>query len=328
MDDSANSMSTIEKAAARLVKTPKAEKQVGKIADKPSLEEVEEVQVQSVPEESLSKSKEIRADTAPEPIRSSQPDLLHDRTCELDFAMLLENGFLVPGHTNAKQNQEFRRIKRPLLLNLQPQVKGNHSKPTNVIFVTSALPAEGKTFVSLNLALSLAGELDRSVLLVDGDAAKGDLSRWMGIYEEPGLVDLLTAKNGYGEGSIIDTNVDRLSVMPCGDKTDNLDELYASDLMANIIEGLASRDPNRVIVVDGPPLLATTEAAVLAQLMGQTVMVVEANKTPQAAVEQAIGHLEGSQLVSLLLNKAEGSSPSGYGYGYGYGYGQEAAGGN
>ncbi len=321
MDDIPNSMSTIEKAAARLVKTPKSERQGDKIADNPSLREIEEVPVQSAPEESHSGNKEKRTEPTAHP---SRPDLLHDRTCELDFTMLLENGFLVPGHTNAKQSQEFRRIKRPLLLNLQPQVQENQVKPTNVIFVTSALPAEGKTFISLNLALSLAGELDRSILLIDGDAAKGDLSRWMGINEEPGLVDLLTAKNGYGEGSIIDTNVDRLSVMSCGEKAENLDELYASDLMVSIINGLAHKQPNRVIVVDGPPLLATTEAAVLAQLMGQTVMVVEANKTPQAAVEQAISHLEGSQLVNLLLNKTQGTSANGYGYGYG----QETVGGN
>ena len=316
-------MSTIEKAAARLVKTPKAEKQKAKLVDETS---TAASQIQSVPDE----REPVPVNTTAEFAQKSPSDVLHDRTCELDFPMLIENGFLVPGHSNEKQNQEFRRIKRPLLLNLQSQVQSELSKPTNVIFVTSALPAEGKTFVSLNLALSLAGELDRSVLLVDGDAAKGDLSRWMGIYNEPGLVDLLTSKNGYGEGSIIDTNVERLSVMPCGKRTDNLDELYASDLMTNILHGLSSRDANRVVVVDGPPLLATTEAAVLAQLMGQTVMVVEANKTPQAAVEQAINHLEGSQLVSLLLNKAEGSPTGGYGYGYGYGYGsnKEVAGGN
>ena len=167
------------------------------------------------------------------------------------------------------------------------------------------------------------------MLLIDGDAAKGDLSRWMGIYEEPGLVDLLTSNDVQAEKSIIETNVDRLSVMPCGVKTENLDELYASDLMSTIINGLTGRFSNRIVIVDGPPSLATTEAAVLAQLMGQTLMVVEANKTAQSAVQDAISQLEGLQLVSLLLNKAEASGATGYGYGYGYGYGhQEAAGGN
>ena len=298
-------MSTIEKAAARLVKSAIAKPSAGIDQERP---------------------KELGLDSSVSQTRSelSKPPS-YGRTCELDFEMLMENGFLVPGHNNQKQGQEFRRIKRPLLLNLQPGM--THERPPSVIFITSALPGEGKTFVSLNLALSLAGELDKSVLLIDGDSAKADMSRWLGINEEKGLVDFVSEANVPElEDAIIATNVDRLAVMSCGKRRDNLDEIYASAAMSRYIEQLALRDPNRLIIVDGPPLLATTEAAVLAHLMGQTVLVVEANKTPQAAVEQAIGHLEGAQLVSLLLNKAEGSSPSGYGYGYGYG--QEAAGGN
>lgn len=196
--------------------------------------------------------------------------------------------------------------------------------PTNVILITSAVPGEGKTFVSLNLALSLAAELDRRVLLIDGDAAKGDLSRWMGIHGQLGMVDLLRKGRGYGESAIIDTNVERLEVMPCGELPDNLDEIYASHLMETFIEGLAAHDPSRIVVIDGPPLIATTEASVLARRMGQVVMVVEANKTPQALVEQAAGQLEGLQCVSLLLNKATGTGTSGYGYGgYGYSYGND-----
>jgi protein-tyrosine kinase len=145
------------------------------------------------------------------------------------------------------------------------------------------------------------------------------LSRWMGIHGENGLVDLLTTGVGYGESSIIDTNVDRLRVMPCGKVADNLDELYASSLMKVLMAGLAEFDKDRVLVVDGPPLIATTEASVLARGMGQVVMVVEANKTPQAAVEQAAAQLEGCQSVSMLLNKASASSSSAYGYGYGSG---------
>ncbi len=305
-------MSTIEKAAARLVKKPNLAKTLPPVE---SLEPNQPEQLASA--NSLDSSAAHRLDL------SHTEGTSQGHTCELDFPMLLENGFLVPGHSNLSQNQEFRRIKRPLLLNMQTQIRAEQPKPTNIIYVTSALPAEGKTFVSLNLALSLAGELDLSVMLVDGDATKGDLSRWMGIYSERGLVDLLTSSNRDAESAVIGTNVDRLSVMPCGNRTDNLDELYASDLMSNLIDNLANHDTNRVIVVDGPPLLATTEAAVLAQLMGQTVVVVEANKTPQAAVEKAIGQLEGAQLVSLLLNKADGTTTSDYSYGSGYGSGKE-----
>ncbi|MCR9258209.1 MAG: P-loop NTPase [Pseudomonadaceae bacterium] len=303
-------MSTIEKAAAKLVSKKKIVQ--------PSESVVEKVDTRAA--DVAVNVSGIDNKIAEE---SSTTTILH-QTCELDFEMLAENGFLVPGHNNPQQSQEFRRIKRPLLLNQQPKIAADLPLPTNVIFITSAMPGEGKTFVSLNLALSLAAELDKSVLLIDGDAAKQDLSRWMGIADQPGLVDLLTTGKPYAESSIIDTNVDRLQVMPCGAMVDNLDELYASKLMDTLLSGLASFDSNRILIVDGPPLIATTEAAVLARRMGQVVLVVEANKTPQSAVEQAAAQLEGCQLVSSLLNKATGSNSAGYGYGYGYGYGQHA----
>ena len=303
-------MSTIEKAAAKLVSKKKTVQPSESVADKSDIQTPAiAVQVSEVDNKT---------------VENTAPTTVLHQTCELDFEMLAENGFLVPGHNNPQQSQEFRRIKRPLLLNQQPKIAAELPLPTNVIFITSALPGEGKTFVSLNLALSLAAELDKRVLLIDGDAAKQDLSRWMGIAEQPGLVDLLTSGKPYAESSIIDTNVERLQVMPCGSMVDNLDELYASRLMDTLLSGLASFDSNRILIVDGPPLIATTEAAVLARRMGQVVLVVEANKTPQSAVEQAAAQLEGCQLVSTLLNKATGSSSAGYGYGYGYGYGQHA----
>ena len=299
-------MSTIEKAAARLVASKKPIVQVPSEADPLS----------------GSESAETIQSNANKPVTETSSGL--HQTCELNFSMLAENGFLVPGHKNPQQAQEFRRIKRPLLLNQQPKLAAEYALPTNVIFITSAMPGEGKTFVSLNLALSLAAELDKHVLLIDGDAAKGDLSKWMGIHEQPGLVDLLASGQSFGENHIIDTNVERMQVMSCGKMTDNLDELYASTLMDTLMSGLSGHNRDRVVIVDGPPLIETTEASVLARHMGQVVMVVEANKTPQSAVEQAASQLEGCQLVSMLLNKASASSSAGYGYGYGYSYGQDS----
>ena len=242
-------------------------------------------------------------------------------TCELDFAWLAENGFLVPGHSDEQHALEFRRIKRPLLLNTQ-RVKAEREKyPANLILVTSSLPAEGKTFVALNLALSLAAEVDRTVLLIDGDVATGDLSRWMGIYEEPGLADLLVAGKRNTDGLVFETNVDRLEVLPCGRLTENLDELFASEFMDDFMGSLARQSTQRILVVDGPPLLATTEASVLAHHMGQIVMVVEVNKTPQVAAQQAVDQIKDCKNVSVLLNKVTRSeATTRYGYGNGYSY--------
>ena len=296
-------MSTIEKAAARLRSRPVA---------KPMQEPVAQPgQPHALDEHALD-----------DRVASTEH---HELTCELNLPYLADNGFIVPGHQNAVQAREFRRIKRPLLLNLQPAIARDLERLPNSILITSALPGEGKTFVSLNLALSLAAELDKSVLLIDGDAAKGDLSRWMGIHDHPGLVDILSSGRTDAESVVLDTNLERLQVMSCGKSVDNLDELYASQLMDKVMHSLCAPNPNRILVIDAPPLIATTEAAVLARQSGQVVMIVEANKTPQSAVEEAAQQLEGCQLVSMMLNKATGSGNVGYGYGYGYGYGESSS---
>ncbi len=314
-------MSTIEKAAAKLV--TKHGSGLPSTRDSTSIAEKAADKVGQIGRDSTAQIGHSVDNPGARPA-PSMPLPPPTKVCELDFEWLGENGFLVPGSKNQQQAQEFRRIKRPLLLNLQPQVAAEYPLPTNVIFVTSSVPGEGKTFVSLNLALSLSAELDRQVLLIDGDAAKGDLSKWLGINEEKGLVDHLRMGDGDLEEAVIGTNVERLSVMPSGMMSDNIDELFASTLMGTVVQNLAARSESRIILVDGPPLIATTEAAVLARRMGQVVMVVEANKTPQSLVEEAASQLVGSQLVSLLLNKATTTGSNNYGYGYGYGYGAHA----
>ena len=187
-------MSTIEKAAARLVAKGKPKTETvtpGDIAEEESITPAPDEQGRAndlsaytddaQPHLSLEQTAEPAAEafTAPEPAQAGenaeakprrQPSAAYDHRCELDFEWLAESGFLVPGHENPQQSQDFRRIKRPLLLNAQPKLAEHLSQPTNVIFVTSAVPGEGKTFVSMNLALSMAAELDKRVLLIDGDA--------------------------------------------------------------------------------------------------------------------------------------------------------------
>lgn len=290
-------MSTIEKAAARL-----ATRQRG-----------------TRPPEPVPPAREIgplRPAAGPPPTRF----------CDLDLEQLRQRGFLTPAAPRSALAQEMRRIKRPLLLNIQKAIateaNGTAEPPANLIMITSALPGEGKTFVSINLAMSMAAELDRRVLLVDADIARGDLSQQLGIHAERGLSDLLRENSYLSEEGVLTTNVERLSVLPAGPVVDNVDELFASAQMALIARALADADPDRVIIFDASPLLATTEAAVLAQRVGQTVMVVEANQTPQDAVGQALTQLDGCANVSLVLNKTTGKDAGGYGYGYGA-YGQE-----
>jgi len=237
-------------------------------------------------------------------LRGDLPVKADNPVVELDSATLAESGVLVPGHRQHELAREFRRAKQLLLQNLHaaPEVK-----PKNLVLVTSSLPEEGKTFVALNLALSLAAEMDHCVLLVDCDPATHGLSRMLGIEEHPGIVDKLAAGETNVERCILRTNVEQLHLLASGASVEHLHELYASHLMNELLLGLLDWAPNMVIVFDGPPLITTSEAAVLARSMGQTVLVVEEGKTPTKVVEQAASQLEGCQCVSGLLNKVKGS---------------------
>jgi len=296
-------MSTIEKAAAKLALR-------GRKAFSPDSgrAEVEEI--------------------APQPL--SRPTIMQGKAqgfldaathfCDIDLTGLAEKGYLTPGEGRSQLAQEMRRIKRPLLMNIQrEQAKPTGHPPANLILITSSLPGEGKTFISINLAISLSAELDRRVLLVDADVSKGGITEQLGIQVHRGLSDLLYETNYVSEDAVLTSNIERLSILPAGGNTDQIDELFASELMGTIARSLAEADPDRVVLFDAPPLLATTEAAVLARHMGQVVVVVEANKTPQDAVAHSVAQLEGCANVSMILNKTSQRDSGAYGYGYAQG---------
>lgn len=243
---------------------------------------------------------------------------------DLNFQILETEGFLTPGEGRSQLAQEMRRIKRPLLMNMRrdgAQAAG-YTQPTNLMMVSSALPNEGKTYISINLAMSIAAEMNRKVLLVDGDVAKGHVSRTLGFAPDYGLSQILNSADLSEHGAIYDTNVPGLSLLGAGENDLHMDELFASERMGQLVRRLALSDPDRIVIFDAPPLLATTEASVLARLMGQIILVVEADKTPQGALREALNIVDDCDFVSLLLNKVvTGGLGGAYGYGYGYGYG-------
>jgi exopolysaccharide/PEP-CTERM locus tyrosine autokinase len=195
------------------------------------------------------------------------------------------------------------------------KIEGGH-----LILITSALPGDGKTFACINLALSIASEQDRSVLLVDGDVPKAHISRLFGIEKQPGLTDMLERDSKVDLSEIIiDTDVDGLSLMSSGKMTRHVTELFASNRMEQLIKALSARDPNRVVIFDSAPLLLTTGSKVLSTLVGQVVLVVCAGKTPHNAVLQAVDQIEEGKAVNLILNQARNQLASEY-YGSYYGY--------
>jgi len=210
-------------------------------------------------------------------------------------------------------------IKRPLLANATgkgavPVVNGN------LIMVTSALPGEGKSFTAVNLAMSLATELDYRVLLVDADVARPSLRRVFDLPAGPGLMDVLVKPDVKMSDVLLRTNIDKLSLLLSGTPHARATELLASDAMTRLLEEMAQRYPDRIIIFDSPPLLPTTEARVLATHMGQVVVVVQAERTLQSDLQHALATIENCPVKLMLLNQARGAGRDVYGYGYGYGY--------
>ena len=241
------------------------------------------------------------------------------KVVELDLQMLSAAGYLVPSAPRSHMADQYRVIKRPLIANAMGKGAAKVSNG-NLIMMTSAMPGEGKSFTSINLAMSIAAELDQTVMLVDADVARPSVLKKLGLGEAPGLLDLLEGKAEMAD-VLMRTNIDKLTILPSGRPHPKSTELLASEAMRQLLHDMASRYADRIIIFDSPPLLLTTESRVLATQMGQVVVVVHAGKTLQADVMHALSTIETCPIRLLLLNKARTDSQGAYGYGYGYGYG-------
>jgi exopolysaccharide/PEP-CTERM locus tyrosine autokinase len=244
-----------------------------------------------------------------------------DQFVSLDSLQL--EGFISLQGERSRTAEEFRMIKRPVLIKAFEQ-EDDSDKPRNLVMVTSALASEGKTFVSLNLALSIAQELDKTILLVDADVAKPGLSRLLALRERRGLLDLLTDPDCQVGDVLVKTEMPKLSIVPAGPRHSHSTELLASKAMKDLLWDLAHRYPDRLVLFDSPPLLATTEASVLARHMGQIVVVVEADSTSQSVIKEALSQFDSLEDVSCVLNKCRPKFGfRGYGgYYYQYHYGR------
>ena len=239
------------------------------------------------------------------------------RKVELDLAAMREAGLVTAASGRTSLLEDFRVIKRPLLQRAFGQAKS--ARPNNLIMITSSLPGEGKTYCAINLAMSIAMELDHTVLLVDADVARPSVLRTLGLPSERGLMDILVDDKLDLSDVMLRTNVDTLSILPAGTSTPRATELLASSTMSNLVNEIAHRYPDRVIIFDSPPLLLTSESRVLASHMGQIVMVVEAQATTQQAVSESLRQLEGCSNVNLIYNKARDIPGIEEKYDYNYG---------
>jgi exopolysaccharide/PEP-CTERM locus tyrosine autokinase len=245
------------------------------------------------------------------------PDALsNSKQGTINLAKLRQLGIITPEAEKTQIAEEFRLIKRPLIKNAFNQGAGPVSNG-NLIMITSALAGEGKSFCAINLAMSIAMEMDHTVLLVDADVARPSIPSYLGLKAEGGLLDVLLDDKLELADVMIKTNVEKLSILTSGRKNKHATELLASQSMSDLLKEIAHRYSDRIVIFDSPPLLLTSEARVLASQMGQIVLVVAAEKTPQQAVKEALRQIESCDVVNLIYNKAN-SFPGGEYYGYYY----------
>lgn len=242
--------------------------------------------------------------------------------CEIDLEGLDQKGIITPSSVRTRFKEEYRLIKRPLLDRAFGDKTNRNGKHNNVIMVTSATPGEGKTFTSISLAISIADEQNRRVLLVDADVVNPSVAKTFGVSEDVGLVDYLSGDFGDIAELLCQTNVEDLSFLQAGKRHHLTTELLASKQMAQLIDELSRRYPDRIIILDSPPLMHTSEASVLAGLAGQVVLVVAENSVKQSDVKKAVARLGNRRDIGLILNKSR-SSNNRYGYYYGYGEDRE-----
>jgi receptor protein-tyrosine kinase len=308
-------MSSIEKAIERLEKSKAKKKPAGGAALEAEPEKVTSAEAKPNQTSAPSQPVDVEAATPDEVTTSRQAkhevSSKEGKRINLDYESLSKNGYIVPHAGNKQLSEEYRIIKRPLIRN----ALGKGAAPIthgNLVSIASSLPSEGKTFTAMNLALSIATELDTTVLLIDGDVLKYSLSRLLCIEEEPGLIDLLSNKEISVSDVIIQTQIPRLKLIAAGHRSEKSTELLASKEMERLLDELSNRYSDRIIIFDSSPILATSEAAVLNQHMGQILLVVEAGETPVDAIKDSLSRLDQDKAIGLVLNKSREDKGSNY----------------
>ena len=259
-------------------------------------------------------SEEPRA-TKKTPTRAAKP-------FHIDFERLAENGHVTLGGERKQINEEYREIKRKLLANAFGPLSKTLKNP-NIIMVTSSRPSEGKTFTATNLALSIASEQDKTVLLIDADALKPNILRTLELKPRKGLMEYLTGDVEDISDVLYHTNVDKLKLIPAGKSHHLSTEMLASHKMHETVDEFANRYPDRIVIFDTPPLIGINESAILANFAGQAVVVVEEGKAKIADIKLAVERLNPEMAIGFVVNKSVHNDTDHSGY-YGYYYAERS----
>lgn len=240
----------------------------------------------------------------------------------INFERLDKNGHISLNGERKQINEEYREIKRKLLANAFGSLAKTLHNP-NIIMVTSSRPSEGKTFIATNLAMSIASEQDKTVLLVDADVLKPNVLNTLGLERRKGLMEYLTGDVEDISDVLYPTNIDKLKIIPAGKSHHLSTELLASQKMHETVDEFANRYPDRIVIFDTPPLIGINESAILANFAGQAVVVVEEGKAKIGDIKMSVERLNPDMAIGFVVNKSVHNDTDGSGY-YGYYYSERS----
>jgi Mrp family chromosome partitioning ATPase len=171
------------------------------------------------------------------------------------------------------------------------------------IAVTSATQGDGKTVTAINLALSIAGDVNHNVCLVDLDLRHSSVADYLGIEATAGVSDCLQ-RNLPVKDAVLNPNVDRLLILPNLVREEHSSEILSSPIMHDLAHELA-RDPNRIIIYDMPPVLAADDMLAFAPNVDAVLLVAAKGNTARTDLMKAQELLENENIIGTILNRSD-----------------------
>lgn len=234
-------------------------------------------------------------------VRSPMPEAEHSSA-----ARLLEETMVVINDPLSPVAEEYRKLKESLVKMTRRE------RFDNLIAVTSATAGEGKSMTSINLAASLAGEYDHTVLLIDADLRRPSVHKYLQLGTCKGLSDCLREGMDVG-GLLVKTEIGKLSVLPAGTPVANPVELFTSETMRRLFREMKTRYNDRFIIIDTPPVLPFAETRSIASIADWTILVVREGQPSLAQVQEAVDALE-NKVLGIVYNAAQSHAGSSYYY--------------
>ena len=240
----------------------------------------------------------------------------HARPQPVSLAQLRQAGLAFVPDTAPRSlvSEEMTLVQQQLLRAMgTPGQAGRPNVGRHAVLITSARSGEGKTFVSLNLAVSIASSTSHQVVLVDVDGFGTSLTQALGLGEAAGLRALAANPSQPKEPLLRPTAIDRLSILPHGAAVSASGAPPAGAAVAAAVRALAVAMPHHILILDAPPALATSDANAIAPVVGQVVLVVQAEETPRDEVEAALDVVEACPSLQLLLNQTRFKASDSFG---------------